>query len=140
MFDELIKKHPAPMLATPGGIVAPDTPPPVSCHPAIFDCLDEHLIRRTALRIGGAAGPSGLDAHGWRRLCTSFHNASVDLCCSLALVARRIATSFLDPDALRPLLNGRLIALDKHPGVHPIRIGEVSCRLISKAFLQVIKA
>ena len=27
MFDELIKKHLASMLATPGGIVAPDTPP-----------------------------------------------------------------------------------------------------------------
>ena len=88
VFDELIEKHPAPMLATSGGIVPPDTPPPVGCHPAIFDCLDEHLIRHIALRIGGAAGPSGLDAHGWQRLCASFHNTSVDLCCSLALVAR----------------------------------------------------
>ena len=67
------------------------------------------------------------------------NNASVDLCCSLALVARRIATSFVDPDALWPLLNGRLIALDKYPGVCPIGIGEVLCRLISKAFLQVVK-
>ena len=90
MLDELIKKYSAPMLATPGGIVAPDTPLPVSSHPVIFDCLDEHLICHTALHIGGAAGPSGLNAHGWRRLCTSFHNASVDLCHSLALVARRI--------------------------------------------------
>ena len=40
---------------------------------------------------------------------------------------------------MQPLMNGRLIALDKCPGVRPIGIGEVSCRLISKAFLQVVK-
>ncbi len=30
------------------------------------------LIRSTSLRTKGAAGPSGLDAYAWRRLCTSF--------------------------------------------------------------------
>ena len=32
-----------------------------------------------ALRTHGAAGPSGLDAYGWRCLCTSFQRASDDL-------------------------------------------------------------
>ena len=97
------------------------------------------LIRRTAIRVEGSAGPSGVDALGWRHLCTSFRTASSDLCHSLASVARRISTSFIDPDTLQPLLNCRLIALDKNPGVRPIGIGETSRRIIAKAVLQVVK-
>ena len=97
------------------------------------------MIRSTVLHVDGAAGPSGLDAHSWRHLCTSFHNASSDLCCSLALVARKTATTFVDPEALQPLLNNRLIALDKNPGVRSIGIGEVSRRLIAKSILRVVK-
>ena len=97
------------------------------------------IIRKVVLRMEGAAGPSGVDARGWRRLCTSFHSASVDLCRSLAMVARRICTSFVDPSTLQPLLNSRLIALDKNPGVRPIGIGETSRRIISKAILSVLK-
>ena len=90
--------------------------------------------------VDGAAGPSGLNAHSWRCLCTSFHNASSDLCRSLALVARKTATMFVNPEALQPLLNNRLIALDKNPGVCPIGIGEVSSRLIAKSILRVVKS
>jgi len=55
---------------------------------------------------------------------TLFRAASTDLCCSLALVAHRIFTSFVDPIALQSLLNSCLIALDKNPGVRPIGIGD----------------
>jgi len=110
-----------------------------SCHPVIFEQLDEHVIRRTALHLGGATGPSGVDALGWCHLCTSFQAASMDLCHSLALVARRISISFVDPTALQPLLNSHLIALDKNPGVRPFGIGETSRRLIAKAILTVLR-
>jgi len=50
------------------------------CHPVIFDCLTDEVLRRVVLHMDGAAGPSGVDARGWRRLCTSFRSASVDLC------------------------------------------------------------
>ena len=106
---------------------------------AVFDCLNGDLICRTVIRVEGSAGPSGVDALGWRRLCTSFRTASSDLCHSLASVARHISTSFIDPDTLQPLLNCRLIALDKNPGVRPIGIGETSRRIIAKAVLQVVK-
>jgi len=135
VLDELVKKHPPPSRVVPDALVDPDGPLPDCSHPIIFECLDEHVIRSAVLHVDGAAGPSGLDAHSWRRLCTSFHNASTDLCRSLALVARKIATSFVDPEALQPLLNNRLIALDKNPGVRPIGIGEVSRRLIAKSIL-----
>ena len=122
VLNELDKKHPDPSPVVPD---APDAPLPDCSHLFIFDCLDERVICSTVLHVDGAAGPSGLDAHSWRRLYTSFHNTSSDLCRSLALVARKTATTFVDPEVLTPLLNNRLIALDKNPEVCPIGVGEV---------------
>ena len=139
VYDELVKKHPDPSPATPLSLINPGTTNLQSCHPVIFDCLDGDLIRRTAVRIEGSAGPSGVDALGWRHLCTSFRTASSDLCHYLALVARRISSSFTDPEALQPVLNCQLIALDKNPGVRPIGMGETSRRIIAKAVLHVVK-
>ena len=44
-----------------------DLPPvdPVVCGQITISC-----IRSVALRVKGAAGPSGLEVHCWRRLCT----------------------------------------------------------------------
>ena len=139
VFDELVKKHPDPSPATPLSLIISGTTDLQSCHPAIFDCLDGDLIFRTAVCIEGSTGPSGVDAMGWRHLCTSFRTASSDLCHSLALVARHFSTSFTDPEALQPLLNCRLIALDKNPGVRQIGIGETSRRIIAKADLSTSK-
>ena len=110
-----------------------------NAHPVIFDSVDANAIRSTALRITWSAGPSGIDAHGWRRPCTSFKGASIDLCNSLALVARRICTLFVDPKCIAPLLACRIIALDKNPGVHPIGIGDTARRIIAKAVLHITR-
>ena len=73
-------------------------------------------------------------------MCTSFQRASNDLCEGLALVARRLCTSFVDSAGISDLVAGRLIALDKNPGVRPIRVGEVVRRIIiSRAILSVVK-
>ncbi len=109
-------------------------------HPVIFDRIDARSIRSAALHTKGSAGPSGIDAHCWRRLCTSFKSASHDLCHSLALLARRLCTTLVDPRGLSALLACRLIALDKCPGVRPIRICETARRIVSKAVLFVTKA
>ena len=104
-------------------------------HPVIFEALDGSVIRAAALRTSGSAGPSGLDAYGWRRLCSSLKSASPELCCSIAILACRLCTSFVDPEIVLPLVSCRLIALDKNPGVRPIGVGEVVRRIISKAVL-----
>ena len=96
------------------------------------------LFLRAALHTDGAAGPSGVDARGWRRLCASFHSASNDLCQSLALLARRVCTEFVCPEGLMAFTACRLIALDKSPGVRPIGIGEVSRRIVAKAVLSIL--
>ncbi len=105
----------------------------------MFEQIDASLIRTTALRTTGSAGPSGLDAACWRRLCTSFKAASNDLCHSLAASAKRLCTDMVDPIATAPLLACRLIALNKCPGVRPIGIGDTSRRIIAKAILTITK-
>ena len=56
-------------------------------------------------------------------MCTSFKATSIDLCHSLAQVASRLCTSFVDPDSLSALHACRLIALDKCPGVRADQLG-----------------
>ena len=70
-------------------------------------------VRCVALKLHGAAGPSGLDASAWRRMCTSFQTVSDDLCDALSPVARHLCTSFVDPTGLSSFDACRLFALDK---------------------------
>ena len=99
VFDELVKKE-RPVHPT---AVQPLPSDPTS-HPVIFDELNGSAIRSAALRTRGAAGPSGVDAYGWRRLCTSFQRASDDLCNGLASVARCLCTTYVDPDDISALV------------------------------------
>ena len=135
--NELLKKHPSGQSAHADALLHPIIPPPT--HPVVFKCLDGASIRSAALHTNSSAGPSGVNARRWRRLCSSFQTASTDLCNSLALVARRICTSYVDPQGRAPLTASRLIALDKCLGVRPIAVGEAVRRIIGKAILAVIK-
>ena len=93
----------------------------------------------TLLRMDGAEGPSGTDAAGWKRLCTSFRSHSSDLCDAIASLAKRICTAYLDPKGLEAFVACRLITLDKCPGVRPIGIGETLRRIIGKAISNTLK-
>ena len=134
--DVLRDKHPDAHPLDPSTIASPvdDT-----FHPVIFEEITGSTILNAALHTEGSAGPSGLDSYAWRRLCGSFQKVSTDLCEALAKVARRLATSLVDPELLKPFVACRLVALDKCPGVRPVGIGEVPRRIISKAILAVVR-
>ncbi|XP_064402590.1 uncharacterized protein LOC135348337 [Halichondria panicea] len=134
--EALANKHPKGQPPHPNCILPS---PPQEVHPVVFDALDASSIRSAALHTSGSAGPSGLDAYQWRRLCTSFKRASDELCHQLAMVARRLCTSYVAPPLIAPFLACRLIALDKNPGVRPIGIGDTARRIIAKATLSLIK-
>ena len=138
VLDELRSKHPEGKPASQNCIV--DTSPNKGVfHPVIIDNLDGKTIRETTLRIQGSAGPSGVDASGWRRMCTSFSRASSNLCNSITMMARRICTEYMDPEGLSSFTACRLIALDKNPGVRPIGVGEGLRRIIGKAAFGMLK-
>ena len=136
--DVLRDKHPPAQPLRRDCLVTADSEP-TPFHPVLFEALNGSLIRSAALRTFGAPGPSGVDARGWRRLCTSFHSASSDLCDAMALFARRLCTKFVSPDILTSFLSCRLIALDKCPGVRPIGVCEVARRIIAKAALSILR-
>ena len=138
VLEALKSKHPTSQPASTNAI-HPAEDESTDIHPVVFDCIDAAQIRSAALRTNGAAGPSGIDAKGWRRLCTAFKSDSNDLCHSLALLARRLSTTYLDPTGLSPFLACRLIALDKNPGVRPIGVCETARRIIAKAILSVTR-
>ena len=117
MKDILKEKHPEQQSVCSRSLLHHDNI--ISAHPVVFEALDGKIIRRLALNVKGGAGPSGLNAYSWRRLCTSFGEKSDGLCHSLALMAKRLCTEYVDPDLLSPFLACRLIALDKNPGVDP---------------------
>ena len=72
-------------------------------------------------------------------MCSAFHDSSHYLWSAVAAVGRQLCTTFVDPVGLQALTSCRLIALDKHPGVRPIGIGEVARRIIDKAILSIVK-
>ena len=136
--EALLKKHPPKQPSKPSSIISIDTEINHP-HTILFESIAGPLIRNTALRMDGAAGPSGLDAAAWKRLCSSFKSASDELCDSLACLARRICTTYVDPKSLSAFIACRLIALDKCPGIRPIGIGETVRRIIGKSIAVTIR-
>ena len=80
-------------------------------HPIYFEQLNGDLIRSASLKTQGGAGPSAIDASGWRRLCTSFQSASTDLGNALAAFGKRLCTEEVDQFCLRAYVACRLIPL-----------------------------
>ena len=136
--EMLHNKHPPGQNLVPSAIVEPD-PDTQDPHPILFEKIDGDLIKRVALKMDGSSGPSGMDAAGWKRLCTAFGSHSADLCTSLACTAKRLCTEYVDPKGIDALVACRLIALDKCSGVRPIGVGETARRIINKAISYVIK-
>ena len=111
--DLLSEKHPPPQSASEDILADGD---PAQVNPIRFEALTPKLMERIALQCTGSAGPLGLDADTWRRLCTTFKGASTNMCRSLANMARLISTEVVDSVAIEPFIACRLIALDKQPG------------------------
>ena len=99
----------------------------------LYEDLDATAIYKAAKKMSGGAGPSGADADTWKRLLCSrqFKKKPLELCDSLARVGRKLNTEDVKPEYLHAFVAGRLISLDKKPGVRPIGVGDVARRIIS---------
>ncbi len=142
-LQDLRKKHPIAKEGNPAVMLDGDIP---FVDPALFANIDESTIAKAAMNTNGAAGPSGLDAVGWRHILVSrnYGDAGKDLRSSLAIMARHLATKKISvvekqSTSLEAYLSCRLIPLDKSPGVRPIGIGEVLRRIIGKSIIYTIK-
>ena len=115
--------------------------------PVVFTNIDEASIAKAALRTRGAAGPSGMDALGWRRILVSknYGTAGKELRTAIARMAQTLCTTEVvlqspNQTSLEAYIACRLIPLEKKPsGIRPIGIGEVLRRIIGKAIITEIK-
>jgi hypothetical protein len=110
-------------------------------YPFLPDFVDlditEDTIEVTARRPSGGAGLGGTDAHALQQWLLRFGKSSRLLRQATTDLADWLANSFPPWAAYRALMAGRLVALDKSPGVCPIGVGETWWRLAAKATLLV---
>ena len=122
-------------------IILPQTADPTQ--PVIFEEIDADTVQKTARYLKGSGGPSLIDSEIWKDfLCSkAFGNTSLQLCQSIADVAKILCTENVNPDCLSEYIGCRLIPLDKgetkdgKPGVRPIGVGEILRRLIGKLLI-----
>ena len=82
--DILHEKHRVAQPVQPEALIVAEENNMPTIHPVLFERITRDTIRSSALRTEGSAGPSGIDAAGWRRLLVSFHRESKDLCSAVA--------------------------------------------------------
>ena len=98
------------------------------------------MVRDAIEKTLGSAGPSGLDADGWRRILMSgnFGLPGEDLRKAISDMTKRLCRDNTVKH-FEAFLTCRLIPLDKQPGVRPFGIGEILRRVIGKIVMELLK-
>ncbi len=94
-------------------------------------------VEKVARRLSGSAGPGGTDSADLQHWLLRFGGASAEFRKAVAEFVRWKANDNPPWAAYRALRAGRLVAVDKMPGVRPLGIGESFERLESKCVLLV---
>ena len=132
VINSLVEKHPSPAPIQEDALLHG----PVNKVPSnYFDSIDEETIAKAAQLTKGAAGPSHVDAKHYRHILLSnkYKTENKQLREQIAKLARKLASTIVDPATLEAFICCRLVPLDKQPGIRPIGIGEVMRRIIGKA-------
>ncbi len=98
----LKEQHPSPAQTYEGSLISGPKEIPEE---VIYESIDGDLIEHSARNISGAAGPSGLDADGWKRILCSkqFTTKSKALADNIAGMARKLCTAHITPHHLEAL-------------------------------------
>ena len=138
VLAQLHEKHPAPREIKPESLIQGE---PRAVENVIYENIDADAIYQAAKKVNGAAGPSGADSDMWKRLlCSKQHKKKpAELCQAVADLAKKLNRERIPASHLQSFVAGRLIPLDKDPGIRPIGIGEVLRRIISSATVTLLK-
>src|SRR6476660_2807237 len=99
----MASKHPKAEGILHGALITGELPP--SLDPIFFSAIDGELVKKCTLRTKGGAGVSQQEDALWHKMVTAHKEASSSLCNAVAVVARRLATEYVDPKALEALLD-----------------------------------
>ena len=95
------------------------------------------VVEKVAKKLSGSAGPGGVDSSSLQSWLLNYGVESRQLRKACARLAEWLANTHPPWAAYRALINGRLVAIDKCPGVRPVGIGELFRRLVAKCVLLV---
>ena len=64
------------------------------------------MIRSTTVKTKRSGGPCGIDVNGFRGIlaCKSFKQSSVKLWDEILMLAKRLCTTYIDPDSIEACL------------------------------------
>lgn len=128
----LLEKHPMPR------IPMEDHFPVYQEMPEFVDLdITEDTVIEVAKNLSGSGGAGGTDSYTAQSWLLRFGEASCRLRVALANFTCWLANDFPPWASYRGLAVGRLLALDKCPGVRPIGIGETWRRAMAKCVLRV---
>ena len=131
VFDVLKEKHPDPAPFDERVVEEGDEE-----LPALMDVsVTSGHVERVARALHGGAGPGGINSSHWRSFFLRYGAHSARLRDAVAGLVMMMANRIVEWPWIRAMMSSRLIALDKNPGVRPIGVGEVLCRLIGKVMV-----
>ena len=84
----------------------------------------EEAVELVARKILGSSGPGGTDSESLQVWLLKFGENSTRLFTSVEIFVDWLSNGSPPWEAYRALMSGRLIALDKKPGVRPVGVGE----------------
>ena len=131
----LAEKHPAlrtPDLSDPNNLAFADHGEVPGIIPIDCPIGDAERIAR---QLNGSAGCSGVDAEHLKNQLLKHGKASAELREELVEWALWLANTSPPWASYRAMRQGRLVALDKQPGIRPLGIGEAWMRAVSKLVL-----
>ena len=99
--------------------------------------ITEEAVESVARILWGSAGPSGTYLEALQRWLLKFGDYRRKLRISVKSFVDWMANQNPACDAYRLFMSGRLIALDKLPGVSPVGVGEMWCHIFTKCVLKV---
>ena len=99
--------------------------------------ITDDVVSAVAERLSGEAGPGGTDSISLQHWLLRFGAASGALRLIVAETGEWLSNGRPPWASYRALMSGRLIALDKSPGIRPVGIGETWRRLLAKCLLRV---
>ena len=100
--------------------------------------ITDDVVTAVAGRLSGGAGPGGTASVSLQHWLLRFGAASGELRQIVAEFGEWLSNGRPPWSAYCAMMSGRLIALEKYPGIRPVGIGETWRRLLEKCLLRVM--
>ena len=99
--------------------------------------ITEDTVMAVSGRLSGGAGPGGTDSVSLQHWLLRFGAASAELRLIVGDFVEWLGNGRPPWAAYRALMSGWMIALDKQPGIRPVRVRETFRHMMAKCLLQV---